>query len=1050
MSLVSQIRKLWRRFSFRDPVLERQFHAEYLLSSRYLFVGTALIFSFISVITLVTLFNKRRNPEVGMTWARVLLGVPVVCSIAPLLVSAVAPLWQRYFVRLHVHIVVSLALGMSAYTSVIPSLEGRPFSQIWPILTAIVPVMLLVSVRLVVVFQAIHAAFAVAFFGVFVPNDAWGRAASRKFGRGDWRFLLVAVFQGVVSVIIAVAVCARVELTSRRLFMERVNALKDAEAVRELKLRGQGLLRAVLPEEVARRIESTGQVAYAEKAHEVGVLALRFSKPYLQRFKAAQGTKVRTNVRLEFERMCAEVSTLDSLLASACTQRDAQGAPGLCVEKICVIDGMYIAASNVAVPPKSAIDPGQRFIALARFAAAALGAIPGARAGLHVGPCASGVLGTSRVAFDIFGKTLFRAVSLCEQGTGDLIYCSGPAQRAMPGSGVKWLAPLSIKISDREEVEAGKEIFAHPVQSLTEAGLSGGSPSLGRSSLQPQPINLEPVSPHSEAVGVMGRSIYRDETVRLSESASAAQKSRRSSFGDGDGDDGSKDGLLLPGVPEVDVTLTSPGKEGPAASLTRPTPPRAAELKGAESAEANHATLFFKDPALEAAMRASAPPLLGAVTAALGAVVFFLALVVELTDTSHTKWTGVLIAFLAFAGFVFVSFWAKLPSRRSPDVLVVISIAMFLGALVLSACLLLPASPWIVYRVATAFLFMTLVACAGPTLFPIAATILFILSSALALFFFTKKHHYSTLISSTSFPLLWSFVVLGSSILCYFGDRDTRRSFLLTRHCHVTVGVIRSELNEIKSIGKSCLPASVVSRYFESRHAGASAASAASAAASTAAMVTTTTSDPGSLEGTSPSQNDPTRGWSAGNRGITDLDKALSAPPIELPEWAVLSCCLAGFAALVDTLDQVDLVLLLRHFFLVVEGAAAAEGCEVIRTFGGNVLVSPKIEGGEPDTPGSRVSRVIRVGKTIIRGTSGLKALLPATCPLITEAKVGVAAGPCVGGMVGKVKSFFDLFGHAPAKAISLAASAAPGAIEVGPVAKSLIAKAFDLNQEFI
>lgn len=127
---------------------------------------------------------------------------------------------------------------------------------------------------------------------------------------------------------------------------------------------------------------------------------------------------------------------------------------------------------------------------------------------------------------------------------------------------------------------------------------------------------------------------------------------------------------------------------------------------------------------------------------------------------------------------------------------------------------------------------------------------------------------------------------------------------------------------------------------------------------------------------------------------------------------------------------------------MLIESCTAAEECEVIRTYSGRAIVCPMIQETAADGSSAasfpfsaeRLASVIRVGRTIVDGTPGLSSLVQEDPKSIAvQARAGVSHGLCVGGLVGKVKGFFDLVGPPVNAAIDLANGCAPGDIAVDP-----------------
>jgi class 3 adenylate cyclase len=415
----------------------------------------------------------------------------------------------------------------------------------------------------------------------------------------------------------------------------------------------------------------------------------------------------------------------------------------------------------------------------------------------------------------------------------------------------------------------------------------------------------------------------------------------------------------------------------------------------AERVEANPWTLIFVDEELEAEFRATFQPealvrLVSYAAASICAVSFVCELVALDDDSSGgggVQWPGTVATAVATSVFLLVGSWRLAPPRSDRAELLRMHGALAVGAVALVVALMAPRSRWAEFRLPPLFTYMVFLSCARPSLFPVSVVIMVILASSLFIFGAEPSRVVTLAVRSSRITL--SVLVAACVTLRYFDERDTRRSFLLTRHCVANRARVMVEVQQIVRVLRSCLPASVLAA---------------------------------SLDG----HEEQTL-----SQGSWDMAEALKVDPVDLPEWTLLCCTLCDLPALSARLDHAHLVSLVRHFVLLVEAAAAAEGCEVVRAHGGVVLVTPRIEGAAagrlaPSSVRDRVARIVRVARAVTEGARGLGPLVSPELELAAAA--GIATGHCAGGMIGKLRPSFDLIGPASSMAAFLAKGISSGA----------------------
>jgi class 3 adenylate cyclase len=1121
--VLETLRKARRDFSFDTPQEEQHFLTHSLLSSWRFFSFTTCLLTLVNLFQILDHIPNTDNPSIPQWLTTFLISLPPITCLLPFLVSSIRRLRELFLVRLHTVFITGIAVGAAA-TGLHMAVIGKPVSLLWPVVAAIYPPVLQAPLKAVVVFLGVYSLSAPVFFVAVATRNKVAMERRRGYEERSWQMDLTVTLFALTAGVVALLLCGWMDLTKRRLYKRRTAAMKSADMFRESKVKSRALLRRVLPYQVAKRVETTGEVAYAEVSDLVGVLVLRFARPFelsassslaavsdrggqpanSDRFLAAErtlgsdrnahggsGVSMVSRARPDdLSRLNDMVVTFDDLMVTAC----GSGKAAL-VEKVRVSDGLYIAASNVAVPAGTGGDPGQRFMALARFAVAAVSVVPGARAGLHIGRCASGVLGTSRVTFDIFGDTVNHAAALCEMARGGYVFCSSAARGMLPTRGGIWRAPVAAAKTGPGPEQA--DVIAFPCRSLDEFALPYADEPVLPHDARPAPIDLsragdslaavsaagrsrrnsltDPGSPAATIPGLISSRSYADDlqslvapsqtataaaakavvaaaasaTAAAAAAASTAYAQAKLGF-HGGGPQGGPGGrpaqarhqpTMLASETVIDVAARQPGLL-PTEHFTEHF---FKELKTAETVQANPWTLIFAEPRLEETYRSTEQPSgLGQLFAAVGALICVLAFVCELLarDSNGTRWISVVATGVASLCFLVIT--ASMP-QQSGRALTQMHSVLVVGSAALSVALLVPTSTWAEFRIPLLVCYMMLLSCARPTLLPYSIASMVALAGALAVFGGVRRSRtHLTLFYDQANPIVTVLMtVLASIALRYVNECDTRRLFLLMQHSVEVNSKVEAELAVVLKVLRSCLPSSVLAGFLDREREA------------------TTAPPPARPEGSPLVAAVVTDGGGVGDASIVTpiarADRALDMKPVYLPEWTVLAVTLFDLPRLVARLDHGDLVLLLRHFFLLVENTAAAEECEVIRAHGGLVLVSPKIEGAAAAgvTPADRAFRLYRASRTIVDSVGALSALLPLSLtaegsakPPALKAVAGIATGQCIGAMIGKVKSSFDIVGPVASAAIYLAQHAIAGTVAHSEATGQLFTARTSINNE--
>jgi class 3 adenylate cyclase len=963
--------------AFPDPELEKRYIRTSLLDSHLLPVSS-LILTLSWLIALLFKFITRTTEHTSLHFEhanKLTALAPVLASLSCLVVSSVPGLKTRYLVKVYPALLVVMGAGHGLAECLINSLRGRPVAPFWVMTASMLPVLLQArAVQALVYFHMVHGVMAaVLLFGVG-SVDEFARSQRHLFLPRIWQLYANAVLSGLLAMTASTVMCDQMDRMHRKLFMERWLAVRGVAELEGARERGKALCRNLLPEIYADKVFAPGgeEVTFAEVSDLVGVLAVRFAPPRL----ALQAGPAPID---ELQETKVVVKKLDTMLMRLC---------GGAVEKVSVHDGVYVAASNIAITPSgplSHLDPGQRFLQLLMLSVASVTAVaPTAHAGLHIGRCASGVLGSGRLAFDIFGESVNTALALCESSTEPgMIRCSSAARAMIPRQSAKW---------GNDTVPVAVPGLAAPLMAFQLIGLyqkrlpDRDAPAL------PHSVPAETIPLYSPIPGL------EPKDGRTSSLATIISST---------GSDTSPATTLPPSsLPLFEASY--PGKQAFTGELMReellsppsPPPPPSAPAKpryttaagsqyllAEERATTSAWGLSFKDPALERAFHESmAETAFTSRFGPMGLLLMFSVFFKEVTLPDGILPVSVVLPVVSMALFGahhVLSLRRKLSVRAADWML---AAAEAVGGISTIVSLMAPwRSPWAEIRFVNLTSFMVLMS--GSLSHPLFS-IMMICSQVLALMAYFSTHkapQYFLLINRPTFPIIIIAIGIGACMMRILGERGARRSFLLSSSSTLLHDKISSEVSRGLKIVGSFVPTSI------------------------AALL---------------------------NKDIPADMLLTSVPDVHLEDWAVLTCHIHNLSSrFVTSLTPQNLMRLLKHFFLLAERAAAAEDCEVIYTTGGTVMICPRLDKRGVSDPKHRLKSVLRAGETILQGARSLTSTVNR---LVQEPDddqsawtvqlcAAVAEGPCVGGMVGITKSFFKLMGPAPSLSLHLLDKAEPG-----------------------
>ena len=141
------------------------------------------------------------------------------------------------------------------------------------------------------------------------------------------------------------------------------------------------------------------------------------------------------------------------------------------------------------------------------------------------------------------------------------------------------------------------------------------------------------------------------------------------------------------------------------------------------------------------------------------------------------------------------------------------------------------------------------------------------------------------------------------------------------------------------------------------------------------------------------------------------------------PETTVLFADIAGFTAWTARTDAMHAVTLLDELFSTFDDLAVEHGLEKIRTVGDSFMAVS----GVPDARPDHAQAAARLAIGILGAASAWRR----TYDLDLQLRIGLASGPLVGGVIGRRRMLFDIWGDTVNTAARMESSGLPGRVQV-------------------
>lgn len=177
---------------------------------------------------------------------------------------------------------------------------------------------------------------------------------------------------------------------------------------------------------------------------------------------------------------------------------------------------------------------------------------------------------------------------------------------------------------------------------------------------------------------------------------------------------------------------------------------------------------------------------------------------------------------------------------------------------------------------------------------------------------------------------------------------------------------------------------------------------------------------------------------------IVERLKAPDAPEVGSiadghPAVTVLFADLVGFTERANQIAPHDLVVVLDNVFTAFDNLADHLGMEKIKTVGDAYMAVA----GAPEPRPDHASAAAEMALGIVEGLTGLR--WPTGEPM--QARVGIASGPVVAGVIGRRKFAYDLWGDTVNLASRLESNGQPGRILVAETTAELLNHRYTLSE---
>ncbi len=160
------------------------------------------------------------------------------------------------------------------------------------------------------------------------------------------------------------------------------------------------------------------------------------------------------------------------------------------------------------------------------------------------------------------------------------------------------------------------------------------------------------------------------------------------------------------------------------------------------------------------------------------------------------------------------------------------------------------------------------------------------------------------------------------------------------------------------------------------------------------------------------------------------------------PETTVVFADVAGFTPWAQRTDPSRIVALLDDLFTRFDAAAADHGVEKIKTVGDAYMAVA----GAPTPNADHAGAALAFARSVLAAASDWRT----ANGLDLQVRIGLASGPVVGGVIGRQRILFDLWGATVNTAARMESSGVPDRIQLAASTRQLLDKAVDCEQRTV
>ena len=160
------------------------------------------------------------------------------------------------------------------------------------------------------------------------------------------------------------------------------------------------------------------------------------------------------------------------------------------------------------------------------------------------------------------------------------------------------------------------------------------------------------------------------------------------------------------------------------------------------------------------------------------------------------------------------------------------------------------------------------------------------------------------------------------------------------------------------------------------------------------------------------------------------------------PDTTVLFADVAGFTPWANRTDPARIVALLEDLFTRFDGVAVEFSIEKLKTMGDAYMAVA----GAPLKVEDHAAMAIRAARRMLGAAASWREVHREEL----ELRIGIASGPVVGGVIGRQRILFDLWGDTVNTAARMQTSGIPGRIQVAASTMQLTSTLFDFEERVV